>query len=216
MKRYKTFISFEGIDFSGKTTQISRLLASLKKINFEVHVFREPGGTEISERIRELLLDPALHIMHARTEILLYSAARAQLVHEKLLPFLNEGKYVIADRFYDSTTTYQGYGRNLDIRFVNQLNRFATSGLTPYKTFLIDISPEEAYRRHQKARRRRDRLESEKISFYHAIREGFQKLCSEFPNRFIIINGEKSEEDVADEIWEHLRIIWHLNDKNVT
>ncbi len=216
MKRFKSFISFEGIDFSGKTTQITRLLARLQEINFDVHILREPGGTEISEKIRKLLLDPAFHMMHARTEILLYSAARAQLVHQKLLPLLQDGKYVIADRFHDSTTAYQGYGRNLDIRFVTQLNRFATSGLTPYKTFLIDISPEEAYRRHRNAQRSKDRLESEKISFYHAIREGFQRLCRQFPKRFIIINGERAEDVIADEIWEHLRTIWHLNEKNVT
>lgn len=210
MKQYERFISFEGIDFSGKTTQINRLLSRFRERKIEVHVLREPGGTVISENIRRLLLDPTYHMMHPRTEILLYSAARAQLVHEKLIPLLEEDHYVIADRFYDSTTAYQGYGRQLDIEFVNQLNRFATSGLTPYKTFFIDISPEEAYRRHRGAGRGKDRLENEKITFYHTIREAYHRLAEQCPERFILINGEQSEETVSEIIWEHIESIWNL------
>ncbi|RMF58161.1 MAG: dTMP kinase [Calditrichaeota bacterium] len=209
-KQYKNFISFEGIDFSGKTTQISSLLPRFEEVGISVEVLREPGGTLISEEIRSILLNPEHHMMHPRAEILLYSAARAQLVHEKIIPMLENGQYIIADRFFDSTTAYQGYGRKLDIQFVHQLNSFATSGVIPYKTFFIDITPREAYRRHKEAQRGRDRLEKEEISFYEAIREGFLKIAKENPERFIVIDGERPIHEVTSLLWSHIKKIWNL------
>lgn len=210
MKQYKNFISFEGIDFSGKTTQLERLGQRLREINFPFHLVREPGGAVISEKIRRILLDKAHGEMHPRTEILLYSAARSQLTHQVILPLLEAGEYVIADRFFDSTTAYQGYGRSLDIAFVEILNRFATSGLFPYRTFLIDISPGEALRRRKAAGRPGDRLENESLRFYRAIWEAYRTLAAQDPARFIVIPGEQPEEAVAAAVWEKIVEIWDL------
>ncbi len=211
MKIYKNFISFEGIDFCGKSTQIALLVEKLKSRGLTVLVVREPGGTAISEKIRQILLDKSHAEMHPRTEILLYSAARSQLVHQAILPALEAGHYVIADRYYDSTTAYQGYGRNLDIEMVQKLNEFATSNLKPYRTFFIDISPEEAERRRiEKQKLEKDRMESEDIEFYRRIRNGFLSISKKEPQRFIIINGERSIEEIAADIWQQIRRIWKL------
>lgn len=210
MKQYRNFISFEGIDFSGKTTQVERLMSRLKEVDIQVHLLREPGGTVISEKIRQVLLDKSHQEMHPRTEILLYSAARSQLAHQTILPLLESGEYVIADRFFDSTTAYQGYGRSLEMSFVELLNRFATSGLLPNKTFFIDITPEEAVRRRKAAGRKSDRLESENIHFYQAVRKGYQTLVQMFPDRFITIPGAQPVEETAELIWEKIADIWDL------
>lgn len=211
MKIFKKFISFEGIDFCGKTTQIELLLKRLESYHLPVHLVREPGGTTISERIRQILLDKSLKEMNPRTEILLYSAARTQLVHQTILPLLEKGYYVVADRFVDSTTAYQGVGRNLNPTVVDILNEFATSGLKPYKTFLIDISPEEAERRRKSLRERRDRLESEGLTFYKTIRQGFMEIASREPERFVIIPGERGIEEVAEEIWKRVVQFWNIS-----
>lgn len=210
MKQYQNFISFEGIDFSGKSTQVERLMQRLQEIGFPATLVREPGGTVISEKIRQILLDKTHLEMHPRTEILLYSAARSQLTHQTILPLLESGEYLVVDRFFDSTTAYQGYGRNLDIAFVETLNRFATSGLLPYKTFFIDISAEEALRRRAAAERKSDRLESENIRFYREIREAYQRIANQFPERFITIPGEKTVEKISEIIWGKIAEIWKL------
>ncbi len=209
MKNYERFISFEGIDFCGKSTQTAILLETLQEKGINVHLLREPGGTIISEKVRSIILDKAHLEMHAKAEILLYSAARAQLVHQKLLPLLEEGEYIIADRFYDSTTAYQGYGRQLDVAFVQQLNHFATSGLRPAKTLFIDISPEEALRRQKAGERQKDRLENESARFFQLIYDGYQRLIKEAPERFIVIPGEDSIENVAKNIQETVFKIWN-------
>jgi dTMP kinase len=210
MRQYKIFITFEGIDFSGKTTQIELLMNRLKKFSIKVHLLREPGGTVISEKIRQILLDKSHREMHSHTEILLYSAARSQLTHQTILPLLDAGEYVIADRFFDSTTAYQGYGRNLDITFVEALNQFVTSNLVPYRTFFIDILPEEAAKRRKAAGRKSDRLESENIRFYHTIREGYQILARQLPDRFLTIDGNRSVNQIAEDIWKEVLQIWEL------
>ncbi len=207
---FRQFISFEGIDFCGKTTQINLLLERLKEHNIAPLLVREPGGTVISEKIREILLSPAHQEMHMRTEIFLYEAARAQLVHQKILPALQAGEYVIADRFFDSTTAYQGYGRQLDLEAVKLLNRFATSGLQPYRTFFIDITLEEAERRGRQMGRGRDRLESGGRDFFRRVRQGFLNLCEEEEERFVRIDGEQPIDTIAEEIWKIVRDIWEL------
>ncbi|NOX37485.1 MAG: dTMP kinase [Calditrichaeota bacterium] len=207
---FRHFISFEGIDYCGKTTQIQRLVERLKEHGVEVEVVREPGGTIISEKIREILLDRSHEEMHDRTEILLYAAARSQLVHQKILPLLQKGVSVIADRYYDSTTAYQGYGRGLNIDFVKQLNQFATSGLSPFKTIFLDISPEEAERRRLRKGQTQDRLESGGVAFYRRIREGFFQIAREEPERFVIVPAEQDIDAIADQIWDLVRQWWQL------
>jgi len=221
MNKFKTFISFEGIDFCGKSTQIDLLLNRIsgthKKHDLKVKVLREPGGTFISEKIRDILLDTSHSAMNPQTEILLYSAARAQLVHQTILDELKKGVYIIADRYFDSTTAYQGYGRNIDVDFVNELNRFATSGLTPFKTFFIDISPEEAEKRRKllssmrDSRSKKDRIESESIEFYDRIRQGYLKLAENEPDRIVRISGELPQEQIAENIWNIVSQFWPLS-----
>jgi len=210
MKVFKNFISFEGIDFCGKSTQIKLLLKKLKIFNIKIRAFREPGGSAISEKIRDVLLDKSNNEMSPQAEILLYSAARTQLVHEKIIPELKNGTYIIVDRFYDSTTAYQGYGRKLDLSFVNSLNLFATSELKPYKTFFIDISPEEAEKRRKAAMFETDRIENEGVEFYKKIRNGFLELAKKEPERFISIDGDKSPDIIAGILWEIVIEIWDL------
>ena len=208
MRNYKNFISFEGLDFSGKSGQAAVLIERLRQMNLPVHLLREPGGTVISEKIREIILDTGHAEMHPRAEILLYSAARTQLVHQKIIPLLEKGEYVIADRFFDSTTAYQGYGRGLDIEFVASLNRFATSALFPFKTLLIDISPQEARRRRELAARESDRLENEDVAFYQTIRDGFLELAAHDPQRYLIIDGQRPFDDVSADIWRQISAFW--------
>jgi dTMP kinase len=210
MEIYKKFISFEGIDFSGKSTQINLLIKNLNSVGIYPVIFREPGGTKISEMIRDILLSKKHSEMIDQTEILLYEAARAQLVHEKILPLLKSDKYIIADRFYDSTTAYQGFGRNIDFSVVQVLNNFATSYLKPYKTFFIDISAQLAQKRSQKNKDGLDRLESSGIDFFQKIRDGFLKLCEMEPERFILIDGEKSIDEISEKIWTTVKIIWEI------
>jgi len=210
-KNYQRFISFEGIDYSGKSTQVKMLVKRLQRLGVEPVVLREPGGTRISERIRDILLDTAYFEMHEKCEILLYEAARAQLVHQKIIPLLESGRFVIADRFFDSSSAYQGFGRGLTLDEVKQLNRFATSALKPYRTFFIDISPQEAQRRQVANNRTRDRLESAGIEFFTKIRQGFLTLCEEEPGRFIKINGEGTPAEVAEKVWAKILKIWELH-----
>jgi len=204
------FVSFEGIDFCGKTTQIQLLVERLKSCHVAVEVVREPGGTEISEKIRSILLDKSHRHMTAQAEILLYSAARSQLVFQRIRPLLDQGVHVIADRFFDSTTAYQGFGRGLDIAFVHQLNQFATGGLVPVKTFFIDISPEEAEKRRQRAGVGRDRLESGGLSFYRRVREGYLHIAAAEPDRVVVVPGERPIQHIARDIWHHISMLWDL------
>jgi dTMP kinase len=210
MKLYHNFISFEGIDFCGKSTQIKRLAEKLEARKLDFLIFREPGGTDISEKIRSILLSSDHDEMHKITEILLYEAARAQLVHEKLIPVLEQGTYVIADRFYDSTTSYQGYGRQLDIEFIQRLNSFATSGLVPYKTFFIDILPEEAEARQQINQRQKDRLENSGLTFFELTRKGFLEMSKKEPQRIIRIDGSESVEEISEIVWRKVCEFWGI------
>ncbi|MBN1446305.1 MAG: dTMP kinase [Bacteroidetes bacterium] len=196
------FITFEGIDFSGKSTQISLLTDRLRLQGEEVLVVREPGGTIISEKIRELLLDRSHVAMDAVTEFLLFSAARSQLLREIIAPVLTSGTTVIADRFHDSSTAYQGFGRGLDIEAVNSVHRLATHGIEPDLTFFIDISVDESYRRRALQGREIDRMEALDASFFQAVRTGYQAIATEAPSRFITINGMQPIEDIAKAIWD--------------
>jgi dTMP kinase len=210
MKNYKNFISFEGIDFSGKTTQIRLLIDKLHSIGIEPLLVREPGGTIISEKIRDILLNTDHSEMNEKTEMLLYEAARSQLVHQRILPALEKNLFVIADRYYDSTTAYQGYGRLLDLQMVDNINQFATSYLKPYKTFFIDIPPELAAERRRERQHQEDRLESGGREFFQRIREGFHRIAREEPERVILIDGNREPDIIAREIREIIADIWSI------
>ncbi len=171
------FISFEGIDGSGKTTQIQLLKEELKKQNFKVEVFREPGGTAVSEKVRELLLDNEFEI-HPITELLLFSAARAQLTAKKILPLLQKNIIVILDRFYDSTIAYQGFGRQIfSADEIEKISRIATQNLTPDITFYLKISLDEAKKRTQLLSG--DRMERSGEEFYKRVIRGYNRLAKQ-------------------------------------
>jgi dTMP kinase len=194
------FITFEGLDFSGKTTQAVMLVEELKHAGKDVLFLREPGGTSISERIRDLLLDRVHLEMNPTAELLLFSAARSQLVTEVIEPALQRGTIVISDRFYDSTTAYQGNGRGLDLNDVRMLNRIATGGRKPDLTLFIDVGIDELLRRRHAARAEADRMESSGRAFYERVRRGYIEIAQLEPDRCRTINGERSIESIRDEI----------------
>lgn len=195
------FISFEGIDCSGKSTQIDLLAKRLDALRREVLIVREPGGTEISERIRALLLDLKHSEMDRHTELLLFSASRSQLVMERILPAMNRGAVVIADRFHDSTTAYQGYGRGLDIRSIEHVHTIATHRILPDLSFFIDISVEESLHRRTTRLVSADRMETADNAFFERVRQGYLQIASMAPSRFRIIDGMRKPESIAEDIW---------------
>lgn len=193
-------ITFEGIDFCGKSVQIEQLIGRLQQHQIPYILLREPGGTIIAEKIREVLLTRVEERMNPVTEYLLYSAARAQLVRQQMAPALKRGWLVICDRFADSSTAYQGYGRGIDLRLVQQINALATNGITPQLTFLIDIDLEEMERR-KKQGRTLDRMENEERSFFERVRQGFLTMAAQEAERFYLIDGKRTIHSIAEEVW---------------
>lgn len=194
------FISFEGIDFCGKSTQIELLKSYLIKKNKRVEVIREPGGTDISEKIRTILLDKKNSKMLIETEFLLFSASRAQLVREKIRPYLDEGIYVISDRFHDSSTAYQGYGRGIPIDVILSIHNLAIGTTVPDITFFLDIPVEVAEQRKlEKLTENLDRIENSNKDFYTRVREGYFKL-SENQSRFTVLDGTSKIEIIHNKI----------------
>ena len=191
-------ITFEGIDGSGKSTQIKKLEVKLNRLKIENVIYREPGGTDLSEKIRQILLDKENIEMSSISEALLFAAARAQLVKERIKPDLKSGKVVICDRFIDSTIAYQGYGRGIDIKKLLSINKIATRGLMPDITFVFDINPENALKRIKKSEV--DRMESVGVDFFKTIREGYFKIIKDNPERFFLINADQTEKQVESEI----------------
>src|SRR3990172_4015500 len=200
-------ITFEGVDFSGKSLQASLLRDKLIKAGNSVIFFREPGTTLISEEIRKILLDNKNIKMTAQAELLLYSAARTQLVSEKIIPALESKKIVICDRYFDSTTAYQGYGREIDLDFVEKLNIFVTYNIKPDLTLLVDIDPEIALKRKDDGDRELDRLEKENIDFHKRVRKGYLEIANSGAekNRFVVLDGRKSVQSIAEEIAGHIK-----------
>jgi dTMP kinase len=196
------FITFEGLDFSGKSTQATILAEKLKRTHSVIHFLREPGGTSISERIRDILLDKDNLEMNDAAELLLFSAARAQLVQEVIVPALQRGEVVVCDRYYDSTTAYQGYGRGLNLEAVHNINRLATGGTDPDVTFFVDIPVEEIESRKRKAGMSFDRMESSGRAFYERVRNGYREIARREAHRFVVVNGMRSVEQIAREIWQ--------------
>ncbi len=195
------FITFEGIDGSGKTTQATRLKNFLTERGVEVVMTREPGGTRVAEKIRDILLDRNNIGIVPRAELMLYLASRAQHTAEIIRPALERGMWVISDRFTDSSVAYQGCARGLGMEKTRELSLFATEGLHPDLTFYLEITPEEASRRLAAQGKALDRLEVERKEFYLKVIEGYRWIASQEPHRFIIIDGSAEPEKV----WEQVR-----------
>lgn len=181
-------ITIEGVDGAGKTTLAAALADALRQRGLDVRLLREPGGVEVSERIRDLVKDPAISI-GGRAEALLYAAARAQLVDEALRPLLDQGTSVILDRFVDSSLAYQGGGRGLGVEPVRAINRFATGGLEPDRTLLLQIDPSVARARSRARAETQDRLESEGEDFFARIDRAYRELAAADPARIRVIDG---------------------------
>ena len=197
-----TFITFEGIDGCGKSTQVKMLVEASNKHQRKTILVREPGGTNISEEIRDILLHRHLADICDRTEALLMTGSRAQLTYEVILPNLNQGKNVIADRYYDSTLAYQGGGRELDLDWLIKLNQFATYGLEPNVTFFVDVLPEEAIRRKSQEP---DRIERAGIELQMRVRNIYLDLANRFQERFVVLDGHESIENIHGDILSELR-----------
>jgi dTMP kinase len=198
------FVTFEGGEGSGKTTQLKALLGHLRSVGRDVVETRDPGGTAIGNQIRGLLLDGENARMDSLTELLLYEASRAQLVQEVVQPALAAGRILLCDRFTDSTVAYQGYGRGLDLDLIERLNASATRGIRPDLTFFLDLDPvvglERVKRRLTPSRASRDRLEDEALAFHERVRQGFRALAAREPERVIALDAVQSLSELAAEI----------------
>ena len=200
-------ITFEGLDGSGKSTQARLLVDRLSATDGvpRVHFIREPGGTDISERIRGILLDRAHSDLNASTELFLFSASRAQLTQQVIGPALRRDEIVVCDRYDDSTTAYQGYGRQMDLRAIREINRLATAGFRPHVTFYLDVPLEELARRRDLARKGSDRMEVSGDEFYQRVQEGYRLISEKEPGRYVIVDGTRAVDDVHGRIWKELQ-----------
>ena len=202
MSSHRAFITLEGGEGCGKSTQITRLVRRLEAGGLAVRALREPGGTSVGEGVRALLLDPEHSGLDATAELLLYEASRAQLVADVIAPALEAGEIVICDRFYDSTTAYQGFARGLPLERIRQLNEIATLGIVPDRTIVLDIAPELGIRRA--TREGADRLEGESFAFHEAVRRGFLAIAAEEPGRVRVVDASGSVSEVAERVWAAL------------
>lgn len=200
-------ISFEGSEGSGKSTQIARLAAHLQQLGREVVATREPGGTEIGEQIRNIIVHNSKgDEMCPETELLLFTAARAQVVREVITPALARGAVVLTDRYLDSSTVYQGIARNLAPGPVSEINRFAVGDVMPHLTVIIDVPTEVSLARiRQRASGLPDRMERESISFYTKVREGYLQLAKQWPKRVIVLDGTLSPDVLDKKIWAEVQ-----------
>ncbi len=200
-------ISFEGSEGSGKSTQIARLAGHLQKVGREVVATREPGGTEIGEQIRNIIVHNSKgDEMCPETELLLFTAARAQVVREVIVPALNRGAMVLSDRYLDSSTVYQGIARNLAPGPVSDINRFAVGNVMPDLTIVIDVPTEVSLARiRQRASDLPDRMERENITFYTKVREGYLLLAQQWPERVVVVDGTETPEALEKKIWAEVQ-----------
>lgn len=199
------FITFEGPDGAGKTTQINRLANEISKLNKKIVFTREPGGTRIGDKIRSIILDPEHAEMVNQAEVLLYAASRAQHVHEKIIPALNEGCIVLCDRFIDASVAYQGYGLGVTVDMVLKINHFASSGLMPTRTYMLDIPAEESLKRlHKRASGDEDagldRIEQRKLDYHQTVREAFRRIAQEQNERVLLVQADRTEQEIATDI----------------
>lgn len=201
------FITFEGGEGAGKTTQIRLLAESLENAGRRILVLREPGGTRLSELIRPLLKDETADPPCGKAELLLFLAARAQLAEKRILPALAEGTWVLCDRFSDSTLAYQGYGRGLPLDAIRSINAFACSGLKPDLTILLDLDPEKSRRRvaaREGGENAGDRIEKAGEDFHARLREGFLDLAEQDRDRFVVIDAAGEIADIREKIWKSI------------
>ncbi|MGB9500045.1 MAG: dTMP kinase [Dissulfuribacterales bacterium] len=204
-------ITLEGIEGSGKTTQINYIAAYLKDLGHECVITKEPGGTEIGGKIRSILLDPENKSIDPLTELLLYASDRVQHIKELIGPMLEAGKVVICDRFHDSTTVYQGFTRGVDLGLIHQLNKLVLEGVEPDITFILDLPPElgleRAWNQINNGSRSgmETRFENEKLSFHKNVRKGYLKLAKREPERFVVIDASVEEGYVREAIIDKLK-----------
>ncbi len=194
------FITFEGIDGCGKTTQLNRCYRYMASLGYRVARLREPGSTPAAERIRRILLEKKSSISDV-TELLLYEAARAEITHQEIAPLLTSGQIVLCDRFYDSTTAYQGYGRGLDLSLIKRLHRLAVGECKPDLTLLFDVDLKTAAQRLGKGR---DRLESQPKAFHRRVRQGFLEIARRESRRVKVIDGTQAVDQVFGQVRKHL------------
>jgi len=200
------FITLEGIEGSGKTTQVNHIVEFLKKKGHHCVVTREPGGTEIGKQIRAILLDPRNRNLSPKTELLLYAADRAQHLKEKIIPELSSGKTVVCDRFYDATTVYQGFARGLDMKLIQHLHHIVLNNLKPNLTLLFDLPVQTGLSRawkqiHQGSRADLEtRFEKETLVFHERVRSGYLELAGQEPDRIRVIDASRDIETVSDDI----------------
>lgn len=200
------FITFEGPDGAGKTTQLGLLSQYIKQqLHLPVLVTREPGGTAISDKIRQILLDPENQAMMEETEILLYAASRAQHVKEKIIPALQQGTIVLCDRFVDASIAYQGFGLGISSNKVAEINRFATRGLQPDRTYLLDLAPEVSRerllnRQQDEFAANLDRIEQKGLEYHRRVRSGFKAIADAASHRIKVIDADRTELDIQREI----------------
>jgi len=204
------FITFEGIEGCGKSTQAKRLALRLDDLGVPLVLTHEPGGTSVGEGIRRILLDSRNRHLSALAELLLYGADRAQHVTEVIKPALEQGKWVLCDRFYDATTVYQGYARGLDMAFVLSMNQKASQGLRPHRTILIDCPVEVGLGRALARNERllqdeQDRFEREKREFHEAVRKGYLDMAEKEKGRFVVVNGTTGEDELEGIIFDQLK-----------
>ncbi len=203
-------ITLEGIEGSGKTTQIDYIAAYLQKSGLDYAITKEPGGTVLGEKIRSILLDPVNINIHPMTELLLYAADRVQHIKELISPMIESGKIVICDRFHDSTTVYQGFTRGIDISLIQQLNSLVLEGLAPDITFVLDLDPEIGLKRAWKQisdgsrSESETRFENEKLQFHESVRNGYLELARKEPDRFVVVDASNDPAKVWDQISAHL------------
>lgn len=197
------FITFEGGEGSGKSSAIAGVKKYLEEKGYDVILTREPGGTKISEQIRNVILDKENTEMDSRTEALLYAASRRQHLVEKIWPSIKQGKIVICDRYLDSSLAYQGHARGLGVEDILKVNEYATEGTFPNITFLLDITPEQGLNRIQaNSSREVNRLDLEKMSFHHKVRDGYLALAKRFEDRYVIIDASKPLAEVIQDLCE--------------
>ena len=205
------FITFEGIDGCGKSTQLARIASRLKGEGISCLVTREPGGTPISEKIREILISSQYSEMCSETELLLYLASRAQHVRQSIVPALGRADVVLCDRFQEATIAYQGYGRGLELEFLRRVNHFATGGIAPECTFIFDISVELSRERLSHIGKGQDRLESGGADFFTRIREGYKAAASGDPGRILLLDGSRPVEELTEAVYQKIGFILSKN-----
>ncbi len=213
------FITFEGPDGAGKTTQLKRLADHLSKLGHDVVTTREPGGTPISDQIRAILLSLENKAMADQTEVLLYAASRAQHVHERIIPALESGRIVLCDRYIDASIAYQAYGLGIDEAMVRKINRFASSGLEPVRTYMLDI-PAEVSRVRLSGRTNGeqpeplDRIEQKQLDYHRKVREAFLRIAASEPERVVLIDANRPADWVARDIAaDCMRLLNHSSHK---